>query len=175
MTEKASGGTMLVSVEQLALVLMVTGVWVRKLCKQGYIPAPTKGKVPLIAGVQGYIKFLKDEDRRSSKSAADNRVRDARAREIELRTAREERELVPTDETVAFVQVIVGAVVSRLDGLPAQITRNLDERRRIEIIVDGIRQEVADVIAEHGERFRRGAPADDADDEDDGEQMGGGK
>ena len=169
MSDKSPGGGMLVSVEQLGLVLMVTGVWVRKLCRMGYIPAPVKGKVPLIAGVQGYIKSLKDEDRRSSKSAADNRVRDARAREIELRMAREEAELVPIDEAQALIQGYVGAVVSRLNGLPAQITRDINERRRIEAIVDAIREEMDEKLAELAAAYRDGPPAEPSNEEDDAE------
>jgi hypothetical protein len=43
--------------------------------------------VQLVGAVQGYLRYLKGDERRSAKSAADSRVRDARALEIELRIA----------------------------------------------------------------------------------------
>jgi phage terminase Nu1 subunit (DNA packaging protein) len=78
----------------------------------------------------------------------------ARARETELRTARQELELVPTEEAVAYVQMVVGTLVSRLNGLPAQFTRDLDERRRLEAAIERIRADVADAMAQHGSAYR---------------------
>jgi hypothetical protein len=139
----------MITVDQAARLIMVTDVWVRQLIKMGFIPKPVKGLVPLVAVVQGYIKFLKDEERRSSKSAADSRVRDARAKEIELRIAREQRELIPTEEALAICSNIVGHTMSRLTGLPAEFSRDLNERRRLEAAIDAIRVEVADLLREY--------------------------
>jgi len=57
--------------------------------------------------VQGYIRFRNDADRRAQKSAAD-RVRDARAREIELRNAVREGRLIAIDEAIAIVEQMAG-------------------------------------------------------------------
>ncbi|WP_245407583.1 hypothetical protein [Rhodopseudomonas faecalis] len=139
----------MITTEQAGRLLMVTGERVRQLIKSGYVPRPVKGVIPLVAAVQGYIKFLKDEDRRSSKSAADSRVRDARAKEIELKIARQQRELLPTEEAVALCNRVVGLLISRVAGLPAEFTRDLNERRRLEGSIDAIRVEVADLIREY--------------------------
>jgi hypothetical protein len=140
--------------------------WVLELIKQGYVNRAPGGGVVLAEAMAGYIKWLKDDQRRATKSGAESRVRDARAREIELRTARDEQELIPTEEAVAYAQTVVGALVSRLNGLPAQFTRDLDERRRLEAAIDGIRQEVATVMSEHGPGYRGLPDVVDADAED---------
>jgi hypothetical protein len=150
--EQQASGT--IPMAQAALLLMISDERVRQLQRGGYIPRAEKGRVPLVGAVQGYIRFLKDEERRSQRTAAESRVRDARAREIELRTARDEQELIPAEEAVAYAQEVFGQLVSRLNGLPAQFTRDLDERRRLEAAIDDIRTEVAAVIADHGPAYR---------------------
>jgi hypothetical protein len=70
--------------------------------------------------VQGYIRFRNDSDRRAQKSAADSRVRDARAREIELRNAVREGRLIEIDETMAIVEEMIGLFRAETAGLPAR-------------------------------------------------------
>lgn len=155
-----------VSTTEAGRRLGITGQAIRNLIADGYIQR-TAGGVKSDDAFNGYIRFLKDSDRRTTKSAAESRVRDARAREIELRTAREEGELIPTEEALAYVQAVVGALISRMNGLPAQITRDLDERRRIEAMLDGVRAEVAAICAEHGPHYRALPDAGGANAEDD--------
>ena len=45
--------------------------------------------------VQGYIRFLKDEARRATKTASDNRLQEIRVRKEDLAVAQTERERVP--------------------------------------------------------------------------------
>ena len=85
----------LIPIGQAARLLMISDERIRQLQKQGFIPkAEKRGQVQLVGAVQGYLKYLKDDERRSSKTAADSRVRDARALEIELRIAERSRELI---------------------------------------------------------------------------------
>ena len=85
--------------------------------------------------VQGYIKFLKDEERRWSKSEVASRVQEARASEIEQRTARDGKTLIHRDELFAVVDEILGGLKSDLYGLPARVTRDMEQRRQIETIM----------------------------------------
>lgn len=126
---------------------------VRQLVKSGYIPAPTAELAWLKGAVQGYIKFLKDETRHSTKSAAASRSHDARAKHTELRTARETGELIPTDEAAAAMQTIIGTFIAGLDSIPAQLTRDMDERGRIESAIDAVREKVADMLEEFGASY----------------------
>jgi phage terminase Nu1 subunit (DNA packaging protein) len=156
-----------ITTEVLARLLMVTPHWVRRLTNEGWIPRPARNRYRIAEGVQGYIRFLRDEQRRASKSASASRVQDARACEIELRTAREENRLIETEEAIAVCDEIVGAWRSALSGLPARITRNLELRRRIETEVDDICRSVADRLAERARALRACGEALAPDPEDD--------
>lgn len=158
----------LIPIEQAARLLMVTAERVRQLIKLEYVPRGPKGKVLLVGAVQGYIRFLKDEDRRSSKSAADSRVRDARAQQIEMQIAEKRRELIPAEDATGALDVVVGACREEFTGLPARVTRDLELRRKIEAEVNGSFGRIAEVlaasakfVAEGGELPNTGA-ADDA-------------
>lgn len=60
---------------------------IRQLVTPGFIPKPDQRRfVQLVGDVQGYLRYLTDDGYRSAKSAADSRVRDARAPETEWRT-----------------------------------------------------------------------------------------
>lgn len=128
----AKAGANLIPISQAAALLMVTERWIRDLQKKGYVPKADRGMVSLVGAVQGYIKWLKDEERRTSKSAAASRVQDARAREIEIRIAKEEGRLVELEEAESVFAEIIGAYRSELSGIPAALTRDLDFRAKIE-------------------------------------------
>jgi len=127
--------SMLTFMEAGAL-LMISDHWVRDLSKKGYIPSPIKGRVPLDAAVSGYIKWLKAEDRRSSKTASASKLQELRAQEISLRIAEKTRELIPMDDAVGSIDLIFGTLKSELIGIPARVSRDLLWRKKIEIELD---------------------------------------
>ena len=55
MAMTSSGGS-LIPIAQAARLLLCTEQWVRKLCREGYIPRPERGQVPLVGAVQGLIR-----------------------------------------------------------------------------------------------------------------------
>jgi len=139
----------LISIGQAARLLMISEERIRQLQKQGYIPrADRRGVVQLVGAVQGYLRYLKDDERRSAKSAADSRVRDARALEIELRIAERSRDLIPIEDALADMAEFAAAVRSELAGLPARLTRIVDERHRIETEVYGVLARLSERAAE---------------------------
>ena len=127
----------LITVETAAKLLMVSPVRVRQLVKDGYIPKPSRNSYPLVGVVQGYIRFLKDEERRTSKTATANRVGEARAVEIELRTAERAHRLIETDEAIAVVDDILGTFKAEMAGIPARVTRDVALRRKLKTEIDG--------------------------------------
>lgn len=157
----------MITVAQAARLLVLTETRVRQLCSQGYIPRPKRATVPLVGAVQGYIKFLREEDRRSSKSAADSKLKDTREREIALRIAQKDRTLIDLDEHLAVVADLCGRFGSALEGLPANVTRDITLRRKIEINVDEIRRQLALSVEQSSAKLRAGRSALDADTEDD--------
>jgi hypothetical protein len=129
---------------------MVSAERVRQLTKEGWIEKQGKDQFYLVDVVQGYIRFRNDSDRRAQKSAADSRVRDARAREIELRNAVREGRLIEIDEAMAAVEQMIGLFRAETAGLPARVTRDLHFRKTIETAVNDILERVADIAAERG-------------------------
>src|SRR5256885_531691 len=91
-------------------LLMLSRQRLDQLAKDGWIARDAPGHWRLLDLVQGYIRFLRDEGRRTSKSAADSRVRDARAAEIELRNAIRQRELITMAESMMAIDTVCGAV-----------------------------------------------------------------
>lgn len=127
----------LIPIGQAARLLMISDERIRQLQKQGYIPrAPKRGVVPLVGAVQGYLRYLREDERQSSKSAAANRVTDARTREIELRIAERQRDLIPQDDARAVIGEMAAMVKAEFVGSPARVTRDLDLRRTLEQDVD---------------------------------------
>ncbi|MER9937430.1 hypothetical protein [Mesorhizobium sp. M0088] len=148
-------------------MLDLTPVRIDQLVREGHIPKLGRGRYPLEASVHGYIKFLKGTIAGQTKSASSNRAQDARAAEIELRMAREDRRIVDMGEAVAALDKVTGDFLQSIGGLPARITREPRERQRIEAICDAERLRLSDRFAESAQALRSGLPADQADDEDD--------
>lgn len=128
----------LISTAQAAALLELTSERVRQLVKSGHIEKRAKDQVPLVSAVRGYIHFLKDEERRSSKSASASRVQDARAREIELKTAEREGSLMDVEEVRAVVAQWAGVIRTGLNSIPARLSRDMTFRRKIETEIDDV-------------------------------------
>ena len=166
----------LIPIGQASRLLMVSEQWIRDLTRQGFIPKCEKrGFVQLVGAVQGYIRFLKDQDRRSSKVASESRVKEARAREIELRIAERERDLIPLEDALADMAELVGMVRSETAGLPARLTRIIDERQKIESEINGFLIRLADRAAEKAASLEAGRSYPEAADEAEPGPMGEGE
>ena len=129
-------------------LIMIELQWFNTLVRQGHIKGVPgrKNVYKIVDVVQGYITYLKDENRRSTKSASASRVQDARAAEIELKIAKEQRDLIPKDEVCDFLTETVGTFRSRLSGVPAAATRDPEVRVAIE-------KELDDAIADLNRSF----------------------
>lgn len=122
----------LIPLKQAAALLMVTDQWIRDLAKKGYVPKPENGKIPLVAVVQGYIRWLKDEERRTSKTATASKVQEERALEIRQRRELAAGNLIEMASAEAVFADALGVYRSELAGLPAAVTRDLSIRVEIE-------------------------------------------
>lgn len=135
-----------ISTSQAAKLLMVSEMWIGKLHKMEYIPKAGRGKWNLVAVVQGYIRFLKDEDRRSSKSAAQSRITDIKAARLEMQMQADRRELVPLDDARLVLDTAASLMQSNLMAVPAKFTRDVKERRRLEAMIAEALGKIADDI-----------------------------
>ncbi|KAB2681388.1 hypothetical protein [Brucella pseudintermedia] len=72
----------------------------RQLARQGVIPTANGGAYPLVASVQGYIRFLRDSPGRTDGAGA--ALADAKRRETELRNSRTAATLIETSAVEHF-------------------------------------------------------------------------
>lgn len=145
-----------ITIGQVARLCMISEERVRQLVKAGYIPKAARGVYPLVGAVQGYIRSLKDDQKSTTKTAGDSRVRDARAQEIEIRIAEKRRELVPLEDATAAQDKIIATVVAELTGLPARVTRDVPTRKLIEKELDAARNRMAASLRSSAEALRTG-------------------
>lgn len=157
----------MLSLDQASKLLMLTPKRIRQLHEQGHIPMAGRNQYPLVGVVQGYVKFLKDEERRTSKSAAASRVTDARADEIELRTKQRLHQLIDIDEHDEAVATGMGTLRAALAGVPVRFTRDVAQRRRLEDEINAALTVAADRLAQEGASLRAHGVTGEAEPEDD--------
>lgn len=149
-----------ISTEQAARLLTISGERVRQLIKDGYIQRVDKGRVLLVAAVQGYIRFLREEDRRSSKSAAASRLVDIRSEEIQARMLERSDALVreAQQEALAIIDIYAGGLRADLIALGARVDVDIATRRKIEKEIDvafgEAAKRAADTLARRGKTSR---------------------
>jgi len=132
----------MLNTEQLAALLQVDRSWVRRLAHEQALHK-VDGRFRLIDAVQAYLRYVKNEQRRTGKAEATNRVLEARAKDIELRTRLREKSLIEIDDALEALDGIVGVMLTELSELPTH-TRDLQARRIIEQAVRDMRQRIAD-------------------------------
>jgi len=111
---------------------------------EGWLISVKKGKYKWFDACQGYIRWLRDESRKSSKSASDSRMRDAKSRDIEVRTMQRLGRLVPLEVYEEMIDNLAGMVRSEFAGLAASSTRDITLRRIIEREVNARLQRIAE-------------------------------
>ena len=162
----------IIATEVACRLLMLSRQRLDQLAKDGWIARHAPGHWRLIDLVQGYIRFLRDEGRRTSVHAADSRVRDARAREIEIRTAERLGQLVAIEEHDTVVDAICGVFRAELSGFAARVTRDLPLRRVIEQEIHGLLERVAAIADANAARLEAGRASDPSVGADDARQVG---
>lgn len=164
----------IVTAAQAAWLTGLTPRRLQQLVAEGWIKKPD-GHYTDIDTAQGYAAFLKDDNRRGSQAAGKNRANDARAREIELRIAQKEREVIRLDEVVPAIDLLLGEVRSAHDGFPARFTRDRDLRERLEEGMNEILQQLTDRCRQTAAGLRSGRSSPGANAEDDTRRVGGKK
>ena len=124
--------------------------------------AGRKGKYKWFDACQGYVRWLRDENRKTSKSASDSRMRDAKANDIEVRTQQRLSRLVPLDIYEEMIDGLAGVVRSEFAGLAAASTRDLTMRRIIEREVNARLRRISEYALAQAIRLEAVGGADDA-------------
>lgn len=145
-----------VNLKEAAATSGFSHVWIGTLVADGYIPRQPNGRLRRIDVFRGLLKFKNDEERRSTKNAAENRVKDARAAEIEMRVAVRRRELIPLSDAEAGFAALSGIVRETLDGFPARITRERGLRISIERETNDALRRIAETAETIGDALASG-------------------
>jgi phage terminase Nu1 subunit (DNA packaging protein) len=126
---------------------MISQPMVVQLELGGWIKRNQNGLYVLVEFVQGFLRYREElQKRRRIRSSAATRLQEARALEIELRTARDAGELIELSEAIALAQMIAGETRAVFGALPARITRDLELRARIEEAIDEALNALADKL-----------------------------
>lgn len=161
------------STPQIASVLGLSAERVRQLTVEGVLKATGKARYDRDETVRDYILYQRDQNKLANRSTSESRVRDARATEIEVRTAERTRGLIPIDEAMDSNAILCGFVRTEFGGLAARLTRDLPLRREIEKAVNESLARIADRLNEEAENLAAGRVADEAVADDDARPMGG--
>ena len=112
---------------------------VRDLVRDGFVPEPVGGKYLVTDVASGALKARDAADRRASKSAADSRLRDIKAEEVQLRMDEKRKVQVAAGQAAAVhvIDEFFGGLKADLLAIPARVTTDLATRRKIE---DGLNE-----------------------------------
>jgi len=132
-----------VAIEFFARIYGLNAERIRQLIKEGWIPRGPRGRVKFIESIQGMDRYRQDQVKRAKENSADHRIRDFKAREMELKIAHREGSLIDYDEVLSICQELFGTLKSEFDGLAASVTRERELRHRIEDRVNGALGRVA--------------------------------
>jgi hypothetical protein len=149
-------GANVITSEFAGKLLMITPTRVRQLAREGWIVQIARNQFRLIDVVQGYIKFLRDDARRSTISQAEAKIKEARATEIQVRTAERLRELIATDDAVGAVETFAGTVLAEFSGMPARCSRDKAVRRAIENEIYEMRLRIAAKLGQLAAELKSG-------------------
>lgn len=131
-------GELLITTAKAGELVELTATRIRQLIASGHIEKRGKDQVPLVSAVRGVIRFWREKATDNSRTASENRVRDERARELQLKNAERDGRLVDLNEARETFQEILGALRSRLDGVGKRHARDQAQRRQIEQDIDAI-------------------------------------
>ena len=147
------------SLADCALACQISQQWIMKLTQEGFIQKTANSKLRPMDVLLGYVKWLRDESRRTNKSTSEVRVKEARANEIEMRIAMKQRDLIPVEDALNAMSDLCGVTRQVIDGLPARLTRDMDLRRKWEVNVTEALETISNRAAELGKTVRSGVDA----------------
>jgi phage terminase Nu1 subunit (DNA packaging protein) len=143
---------------QMATHLDMSQQRVAQFAADGTFPSLPDGKLDQDVCRVAYIRWLRDETRKSSASANTSRVQAARAAQIELQTAREVGKMVEIADVIEWQSEILGMLRSELTGVPAAATRDLPARAEIEKHLNGAIDRCRTAFEEAWRALKGGGP-----------------
>lgn len=120
----------------------------------------------LVESIAAYVAYKVKVEATPRKDAPTGGLNQVREEQIRRRMKIEARELIPLSEAVLAMDTVTGDFLTTISSLPVQITRDLDERKRIEKVCDFARGQLEKKFAERSAALQAGR-RDDEDEVDD--------
>ena len=134
-----------VSSYALAEHLLMTRQNVARLTNEGILERTAAGYL-VDDSRQRYIRHLREEYRKSPRAAADADLQLHKARLLEMKIAKQERETMLVSDHDEVIEEIAGVVLTELGGWPARVAGNdMLLRRRAEAVLFELRTKIANV------------------------------
>lgn len=149
----------LLTVKQVAAICGRSEPWVHKAVREGYIKKEARGKYRLDTVVKGVIAHYEALLQDATKQSAANRASDARTRETEIRIAERTRKLIPLIEAQEAIAELAALPVTEFNALPARLSRDLDDRKKIQAEIDAIFRKLSDFAEQKSAALRTGGEA----------------
>ena len=105
---------------EAARLLMVSRTLLYDLEKDGWIARSAPDEWSVVPLVRGFARYLKDRARRAMQVGTLSALQSAKAKQIEMRTAREAGDMMPVQQSLAFVTEVIGLAKSTFDSVPAR-------------------------------------------------------
>lgn len=127
-----------ISIAQAAALLGRSPKFVQLRVQEGWISKGKRGRYPVVSVIQGAIAYHEHLLARRRQASGVNAATDARTREIELRIAERKCELMPRDEVVADLGVLISTVKREFASLPQRSGHTGVDRRSLDAEVRAI-------------------------------------
>lgn len=135
-------GIILLSTTSLANILGMDRSYVARLSEQGILPKRDDGKFDAVETLSNYCRYL-----RAKLNGRENNPRDEllRLKTVDLEIKIEERlkHLIPITSALDTIDLLCGMFKSRLVGMPASATRDIQLRNKLEDFVDNLLHDLA--------------------------------
>jgi hypothetical protein len=112
-------------VRTIATLLMLDERRVQQLVKEGWIPRGERGRYSLVESVQGYIKYLKEHGRETSRGSEHALLARAQTRKIEMENFRRMGELQTTAQVDETTQGLVVLMKTSHAAMPGRLANEL--------------------------------------------------
>ena len=153
--------------KDLAKILGLTDRRVRDMVSEGILERTGRSEFPIAENVKRYLDYKVRLAVEAAAPPAADGLRLKREEQLAIRIGREDRQLITLQEAIETVDAVVGHFMQTIAGLPARLTRDVGERKRIEAQLDEIRQQLSDDFGKEARALETGLPVGEADEEDD--------
>jgi len=108
------------SADAIAQLLGITARRLQQLAAEGFIPKGERGRYPLVESVQGYVRYLKQTQRATSRSSEHQRLAKAQAVKVEMANLRQAGQLILHEQVFELLAKLTTEITSGLESIPGR-------------------------------------------------------